>query len=476
MLDRSRRLFARATRRAERDAIAGWARRAGYVYKREQDGDGFAIDGQLEGTPWRLEWGPPQRRYIEGHELRMRMVLGAAARPADAAHDRSRCAERLAKRGVRAVRPRATRPALDDTAARRRAGWSSSRRSRSPARRSLRNCFAGVASLPHEGPAWLEGPLAHALERAAASWLNAQPPFLLMTLRGRIYLRLQLGSADEQDIAAALTLFGIAAAAARRVARARGDEPVAGRRRAAAPGSRCRPPTPATERGSAGARTFLRRKGREAGKERSCCELSRLRADSRAWTPRYACLSELHLRDRVAVHFVRAVGEAQGARAGVEAGEREVVARRRRRRAPASPSRSPGSAMFGATTLIIAISALAALLPATSIIHAAFSVSRRAMSIWQRASAMRSLRHALLRRPCLPNATRARGALAHQLERALGQADQAHAVVDAARARAGPARSRSRGLRRAGCCRPARARSRTASPCGRAARRRSRTR
>ena len=47
-----------------------------------------------------------------------------------------------------------------------------------------------------------------------------------MTLRGRIYLRLQLGSADEEDIAAAVTLFGIAAASARRVARTRGDAPV----------------------------------------------------------------------------------------------------------------------------------------------------------------------------------------------------------------------------------------------------------
>ena len=46
--------------------------------------------------------------------------------------------------------------------------------------------------------------------------------------------------------------------------------------------------------------------------------------------------------------------------------------------------------MLGATTLIIAISALAVLLPATSIIHAAFSVSSRACSIMQRASAMRS--------------------------------------------------------------------------------------
>ena len=47
-------------------------------------------------------------------------------------------------------------------------------------------------------------------------------------------------------------------------------------------------------------------------------------------------------------------------------------------------------AMFGATTLIIAISACAALLPALSIIQAAFNVNRRACSIWQRASAMRS--------------------------------------------------------------------------------------
>src|SRR5206468_517856 len=90
----------------------------------------------------------------------------------------------------------------------------------------LRNCFAGVSSLPHEGRAWLDGPLAHGLERAAATWLGAQPPFLLMTLRGRIYMRLQLASVEEADIAAAVTLFGIAAASARRVARARGEEPV----------------------------------------------------------------------------------------------------------------------------------------------------------------------------------------------------------------------------------------------------------
>ena len=93
------------------------------------------------------------------------------------------------------------------------------------------------------------------------------------------------------------------------------------------------------------------------------------------------------------------------------------------------------SAMFGAFTLIAAISVRAALLPTVSIIQAAFSVSRRAHSISMRASAMRSSQTecSAMR---LPNAVRAEQALAHDRERALRDADRAHAVVDAARAEA----------------------------------------
>ena len=61
--------------------------------------------------------------------------------------------------------------------------------------------------------------------------------------------------------------------------------------------------------------------------------------------------------------------------------------------------------MFGAMTLIIAISLRATLLPTVSIMYAAFSTSSRAWSISQRASAMRSCQT-----DCdeigLPNATR----------------------------------------------------------------------
>jgi hypothetical protein len=224
MLESIRHLLARATRRAEGDAIAGWARRAGHVYKREKDGDGFAIDGHFDGKPWRLEWGRPQRPYIDGHELRMRMVLDI---PPDLQMllMTKPLRERLAKDAFEQA-TQTNQTSLNDTVSEETRWLVVFPRISLSGSQILRNCFAGVSSLPHEGKAWLDGPLSHGLERGAATWLSAQPPFLLMTLRGRIYLRLQLGSADEADIAAAVTLFGVAAGSARRVARARGDEPV----------------------------------------------------------------------------------------------------------------------------------------------------------------------------------------------------------------------------------------------------------
>ena len=87
--------------------------------------------------------------------------------------------------------------------------------------------------------------------------------------------------------------------------------------------------------------------------------------------------------------------------------------------------------MFGAATLIIAISARAALLPTVSIMCAALSVSRRACSIMMRASAMRSCVTRLLATRLAEGDARC-GAAAHHLERAFGEADQAHAVMDAA--------------------------------------------
>src|SRR5579862_628559 len=54
---------------ADFSELSAWAKKRGHAFKRERDGLGFVVDGKLESAPWRLEWGPPQRPYVVGHEL-----------------------------------------------------------------------------------------------------------------------------------------------------------------------------------------------------------------------------------------------------------------------------------------------------------------------------------------------------------------------------------------------------------------------
>jgi hypothetical protein len=205
--------------------VSAWAKKRGHAFKRERDGQGFVIDGKLEGTPWRLEWGPPQRSYVVDHELRLRMELGLPPDLQMLLISKS-LMETLEKQAFEqftesnqtemgTATPEETRwlvmfPKLPMNGS-----------------KTLRSNFGGVSSLASEGPAWLEGPLGHALERAAGGLLRDRPPFVLMTLRGRIYLRLQLASADETDVSAAVTLFETAATEALRVGSSRGEEPAA---------------------------------------------------------------------------------------------------------------------------------------------------------------------------------------------------------------------------------------------------------
>ena len=55
-----------------------WAASREYTYRAVHK-EGFVIDGRIGVTPWRMEWGPSQRPYIDGHELRLRAELGLSA-------------------------------------------------------------------------------------------------------------------------------------------------------------------------------------------------------------------------------------------------------------------------------------------------------------------------------------------------------------------------------------------------------------
>ena len=217
MFESIKRFFStRATGRNLGEAIE-WAERSGHDIRRAKGDEGFVIDGAFQGKPWRMEWGPAQRAYIEGHELRMRMELHLPpdqqmlllSRSLTDSLERQTYEQfidtvqtRIDTQTPEEVRWLVMFPKIDFSGL-----------------NALGTRFEAVASQPEVGLSWIEGPLASRLEREARQGLLLDdPPFVLMTLRGRAYMRLQMTTPAATDIASALVLFETAAAQAIRVA------------------------------------------------------------------------------------------------------------------------------------------------------------------------------------------------------------------------------------------------------------------
>lgn len=221
MLESLKRLFSRRGNERDLSEVEAWAKRRGYGFKRVRGEDGFVVDGLLEGKPWRVEWGAPQRAYIEGHELRLRMELDlpgdaqmlVLSRPLMDALERKTFEEftdnvqtQIGTKTPEEMRWLVMFPKVNLTNL-----------------KPLRSRFGAVASVPAAGLSWIEGPLANMLEVAANDWLHDEKPLVLMTLRGRAYLRTQLDSPEPKAVAAALALFETAVAQAMRASGGRVD-------------------------------------------------------------------------------------------------------------------------------------------------------------------------------------------------------------------------------------------------------------
>ena len=225
MFETLKRFFSRSPQVRDLADVSEWADRRGHGFKRVKGDEGFVIDGTFDARPWRMEWGPSQRGYIVGHELRLRMenALGSDVQMLLLSRDLMDALERQTfeeftdnvKTQISSKTPEEVR-------------WLVMFQKLSFATlKPLRSRFGGVASDPALGLAWIEGPLANALERAANGLLVETPPFVLMTLRGRAYLRLQLEVPEPKALSAALAVFEVAVAQAMRVTGAPADASVA---------------------------------------------------------------------------------------------------------------------------------------------------------------------------------------------------------------------------------------------------------
>ncbi len=216
MLDAIKRWFGSGPAAMSWPDVAEWTTHQRYVFKRTRAGDGFVVDGAFEGRAWRLEWGPPQRAYIEGPELRMRMELAlpsvlqmlVVSRPLMESLQRESF-ERFTE---------VTQTQIDVATSEEMRWLAMFDKADLVASKNVKARFAAVSNDPRLAAAWVEGALAAKLDQVATTFLLAEPPFVVMSLRGRVYLRMQLATATAPVIDGVVNFFATACQETLRVA------------------------------------------------------------------------------------------------------------------------------------------------------------------------------------------------------------------------------------------------------------------
>ncbi len=208
MLDALKRLIAGKPPGPEWPAVQNWAQRNKLRFRPTRDDLGFVIEGGMESKPWRLEWGPPQRGYISGHELRMRMDLGL---PSD--WQVMVVSQPLLEQLERQTFERyteSTQTVIDVNTPEEMRWLAMYPKLPYEAERALRQRFALVGNEATVANAWVDGELVRQFGVASTGALLSQPPFVLMLLRGRVYLRTQLLDPDVVTLQQLVALFEVA--------------------------------------------------------------------------------------------------------------------------------------------------------------------------------------------------------------------------------------------------------------------------
>lgn len=193
------------------DDVALWAEQRQYPF-RSVPGEGFVIDGRVAGTEWRLEWGPSQRSYVPGAELRLRAELAVTSSLQLVVMTRT-----LQEAMEKAMFEQAVEnvQTLIDNETPPETRWLVMFPKLPGADMGvLRENFVAVSSMRIWLATWLKGPLAVAL---AATSSDPAQPVVLMIGRGRLTLRTALPTPDVASLQPWLRLFETAVREARRV-------------------------------------------------------------------------------------------------------------------------------------------------------------------------------------------------------------------------------------------------------------------
>ena len=213
-----KRWWARGAGRARRphfEAVEAWADRSGFRFRKADDGQRFVVEAASGGQVLRMEWGPSQRSYIPQSELRIRMDLNLPGSlqmlvltlplmeqlESETYERYTQDAQTVIDMSTpEEMRWLAMFPKIDLLFD-----------------KLLRARFCVLGANPEWSLAWINGPLGAQLGRAAQDLLSTDTPFVLMTLRGKLYLRMQLADPRPQALSQCLEVFDAAAQSAQQI-------------------------------------------------------------------------------------------------------------------------------------------------------------------------------------------------------------------------------------------------------------------
>ena len=215
MLRNLKRWWSAATPKPGLQGIDLWAQSKGASCRRVREDEGFVIDGSHRGVSWRIEWGPSQRPYITGSEVRFMAELGLHRDIQALVLNRllmETSETKVYNEYVEGVQTRV------DTQTPTEIRWlvMYSKLSASELR-NLGVRFGAVSSVKPWLQQWLSGPLSQALLDAARA-LPETDAFVLAIGRGRLSMRLGLARPTGEALDHWLALFQTALAEAQRVA------------------------------------------------------------------------------------------------------------------------------------------------------------------------------------------------------------------------------------------------------------------
>lgn len=193
--------------------LSAWCKSRQYALRSVREPAGFVVDGSSGDTSWRLEWGPSQRSYIQGAELRLRADV-AVPRELQALVLNRELMESMEKavfdqyvEGVQTRIDNQTPPEMRWLVMFPKLGGAEMG--------ALKDRYAALGSMKPWLRSWLDGALAAALQG-----VRVEPgiPFVLMIGRGRLMLRTALDEAEVPQLQMWLRLFEAAMREARRAA------------------------------------------------------------------------------------------------------------------------------------------------------------------------------------------------------------------------------------------------------------------